>query len=57
MSVAISAGQVKGNTVVAVAAFGRLRRRTVRKMQTVYPAVALAVDELERSEDLEMSKD
>jgi hypothetical protein len=55
--VAISAGQVKGNTVVAVAAFGRLRRRTVRKMQTVYPAVALAVDELERSEDLEMSKD
>ena len=63
MSVAVSAGPVKGNTVVAVAVvvFGKLRMRTVRKMQTGVPAVALVVDELERSEDLavvlETSKD
>jgi MYXO-CTERM domain-containing protein len=67
VSVAVSAGPAKGNTVAAVAVavvvaiFGKLRRRTARKMQTAGPAVALVVDELGRSEDLavvlETSKD
>jgi hypothetical protein len=54
VSVAVSAGPAKGNTVVAVAVavFDKLRRRTARKMQTASPAVALVVDELGRSEDL-----
>ena len=52
MSVAVSAGQAKGNTAVAVAAFGKLRRKISRKIQSAGPAVALAVGELGRSENL-----
>jgi hypothetical protein len=49
VSVAVSAGQEKGNVV---ADFDKLRRRTARIMWTAGLGVALAVDGLARSENL-----